>query len=173
VLELPNSSNSFLLLRAHELGISAADTLLLYLVFHLLSSFLAYVTGSLSDRFGSRGILVAGYALYALIYFQFGHTSSATGLWIGFGLLGIYSAMTKGVEKAVVARSAPTDMKATVLGAYSLFTGIGLLPASLLMGVVWQAFGSKAAFYICGIIALITAILIFIVLRKRENMATI
>lgn len=168
-----NSSNSFLLLRAYELGVSAADTLLLYLVFHLLSSLLAYVFGSFSDRFGSRLILTLGYALYAAIYVQFGYSASVADLWIGFGLLGIYSAMTKGVEKAVIAKSAPADTKATALGAYSLFTGIGLLPSSLLMGVVWEAFGSRAAFTLCGGIALLTAVSIYGVLGIKSNKSRI
>ncbi|NEW07661.1 MFS transporter [Paenibacillus sp. SYP-B3998] len=165
-----NSSNSFLLLRANELGVSTENTLLLYLAFHLIASLLSYFSGLISDRFGSRLILTAGYGLYGLIYFQFGFSSSLTELWLGFCLLGIYSALTKGVEKAVIARSAPSEMKATALGAYAMFTGIGLLPASLLMGVVWEVFGATVAFNLCGGIAVLTAILIYWVLSSQRKL---
>ncbi|MGG4458116.1 MFS transporter [Brevibacillus porteri] len=129
-----NSSNSFLLLRATDLGISATSVLLLYLVLHLVASLFSYTSGAISDRFGHKVILTVGYILYGFVYIGFGMVSSVTGLWLLFILYGFYIALTKGIEKSLVASSAPKDLKATSLGMYSMVTGIGLLPASLLTG---------------------------------------
>ncbi|WP_128895833.1 MFS transporter [Longirhabdus pacifica] len=166
---LANSSNAFLLLRANELEVPLENTLLMFLVFHIIASLFSYITGSISDVIGSRFILTIGYITYALIYLLFGFSDSITTLWLGFALLGVYVALTKGVEKAVVARFAPANMKGTALGSYAMFTGVGLLPASLMMGLVWQWFGATIAFSVCAAIAFITAILIFIIIPTRSS----
>ncbi|MCR8842482.1 MFS transporter [Paenibacillus sp. SC116] len=98
-----NSSNSFLLLRASDLGVSVVNVLLLYLLFTLVGSSLSYLSGVLSDRFGRRGILVMGYALYGLVYIGFAEVNSTSGLIVLFTVYGLYITFTKGVEKALVA----------------------------------------------------------------------
>lgn len=164
-----NSSNAFLLLRAADLGVSPANVLLLYLIFHLTASSLSYVSGAFSDRFGRRGILTAGYALYGLVYIGFAKVTTPTGLLLLFILYGLYSALTKGVEKALVADMAGSDVKGTALGFYAMVTGIGLFPASLLTGWLWQAFGAQVSFYINGIIAIGASLLLFTVLAQNNG----
>ncbi|HWI49393.1 MAG TPA: MFS transporter [Rummeliibacillus sp.] len=165
-----NSSNSFLLLRASELGVSTANVLLLYLLFHLTASLLSYVSGFISDKFGRRGILTAGYAIYGIVYLGFGAIHSTLGLVFLFILYGLYSALTKGVEKALVVDLANPESKGTALGFYSMVTGIGLFPASLLTGGLWETFGPEISFYINGVIAIIASILLFIFLASLRNL---
>lgn len=162
-----NSSNSFLLLRAADAGVSIGNVLLLYLLFHLVASSLSYLAGRFSDRFGRKGILVAGYALYGLVYIGFAKVSSTAGFIALFALYGMYSAFTKGVEKALVADIAGPENKGTALGFYSMITGIGLFPASLLTGWLWQSFGAEVSFFINGIIAIIASVLLFRTLSSK------
>jgi len=54
--------------------------------------------------------------------------------------------LTDGVAKALIADLAPADLRATVLGLHSTIVGIGLLPASLLAGLLWSALGPVYAF---------------------------
>ncbi|WP_066399901.1 MFS transporter [Neobacillus mesonae] len=163
-----NSSNSFLLLRASEIGVSTANVLLLYLLFHLTASLLSYLSGSFSDRFGRRGILTAGYAIYGLVYLGFGTVDSSTGLVFLFLFYGLYSALTKGVEKALVVDLASSGSKGTALGFYSMATGIGFFPASLLTGWLWETFGAGTSFYINGFIAIIASVLLFKILPAKK-----
>ena len=135
---LGNSSNQFLLLRTMTLGQTLSGAILMYIVFNLTTTVLATAFGSLSDRVGRRRLLAAGYALYAVLYAAFGilpadRPALLWGFWI---LYGVYYAMTEGVEKALVADLAPPDSRATALGVYHTIVGIGLLPASLLAGLL-------------------------------------
>ncbi|WP_347939577.1 MFS transporter [Peribacillus simplex] len=167
-----NSSNSFLLLRAADLGVSTANVLLLYLLFHLTASLFSYISGAFSDRYGRRGILTVGYALYGFVYIGFAEVNTTIGLIGLFTLYGLYSAFTKGVEKALVADISNPESKGTALGLYAMITGIGLFPASLLTGLLWQIFGAEVSFLINGIIALIASILLFRMLSINVRKAT-
>ncbi|ERI11878.1 MFS transporter [Aneurinibacillus aneurinilyticus] len=167
-----NSSNAFLLLRATDLGISTANVLLLYLIFHLTASAFSYISGAFSDRFGRRGILTVGYALYGFVYIGFAEVTTIFGLIVLFTLYGLYSALTKGIEKALVADIANPGVKGTALGFYAMVTGIGLFPASLLTGWLWQIFGAQVSFYINGIIAIVTSLLLFKVLSFKARKTT-
>lgn len=163
---LANSSNQFLILRASNLGVSMTDALLLYLLFHLTGALFAYPMGRLSDRIGRKGILTAGYLLYGGVYLGFALLDTAKWVGVLFALYGIYSGLTKGVEKALVADAAPADLKATMMGMYSMFVAIGLLPASLLAGWLWNSFGASAPFYFNGALALLTAFLLRMTLKN-------
>jgi len=166
---LANSSNQFLLLRASKAGITTADVLLLYLIFHIVAASFSYPAGLLSDVVGRNKLLVTGYLFYGMVYFGFGIVSSTQWFWLLFTLYGVYTGLTKGVEKALVADVAPKDLKGTVMGLYSMFTGIGLLPASLLTGWLWDKFGAPAPFYFNGVLAVLTAILLYAVLSKKTE----
>lgn len=167
-----NSSNAFLLLRATDLGVSTANVLLLYLIFHLTASAFSYISGAFSDRSGRRGILTVGYALYGFVYIGFAEVTTIFGLIVLFTLYGLYSALTKGIEKALVADIANPGVKGTALGFYAMVTGIGLFPASLLTGWLWQIFGAQVSFYINGIIAIVTSLLLFKVLSFKARKTT-
>lgn len=164
-----NSSNSFLLLRVANLGFSNQSVLLMYLLFHLTASSFSYISGAFSDKYGRRGILTAGYVLYGVVYIGFGEVHSVIGLVILFILYGLYSALTKGVEKALVVELASPDARGTALGFYAMVSGIGFFPASLLTGWLWQQFGATTSFYINGVIALITALLLMRVLKSIKE----
>lgn len=161
---LANSSNQFLILRASEAGISTSNVLLLYLLFNIAAALLSFPAGRLSDIAGRKGVLTAGYLLYGLTYIGFGVMHSIQGYWLLFALYGIYTGLTKGVEKALIADISPPEFRATTLGAYSMFVGVGLLPASIITGWLWDRFGASAPFYFSGGLALLTAGLLCLVL---------
>ncbi len=139
IFTLGNSSNQFLLLRSMDLGHALSTVVLMYLSFNLSSSALSYLFGSWSDSAGRKKILVAGYLIYSAVYSSFGWVTSenASLLWVFWPLYGVYYAMTEGVEKAFVCDIAPGRSRATALGFHQATVGIGLLPASLIAGVLF------------------------------------
>ncbi len=164
---IANSSNQFLILRASDIGMTTDKILLLYLVYHLSTSILSYPIGFLSDKIGRKNLLVGGYILYGFIYVAFAMIHSAQWIWLLFVLYGIYTGMTKGVEKALVADRAPSHLKGTMMGLYAMITGIGLLPASILTGFIWDHFGAASSFYFNGVLALVSAGFIYLVLSRK------
>jgi MFS family permease len=165
IFTLGNSSNQFLLLRAQKLGNPLATVILMYLVYNIVYGLFAYPASRLSDRIGRKKILVAGYLFYGIVYFGFGAFSSAGMLWLLFGIYGLYIGFTEGVEKALVADIAPPNLKATAIGLHATLVGIGLLPASLLAGLLWQYFGPVAPFYFGGALGIISSAGLWFILK--------
>jgi MFS family permease len=154
---LGNSSNEFLLLRGKNLGYDDATVILLYLFYNIIYTLVSWPAGRWSDRIGRKTLLVLGYLTYGVVYFGFALAAPSL-LWGLFGFYGIYIAFTEGVEKAFVSDIAPKDLRATLIGLHATFTGIGLLPASLIAGFLWDAFGPAATFYFGGGMGLLAAV---------------
>lgn len=167
---LGNSSNAFLLLRAGSAGFDAQSVILLYFLFNIVTSLLAYPLGRLSDRIGRRALLVGGYFLYGLVYIGFAHVSTKAGMITLFAAYGIYTAMTAGTERALITEIAPADLKGTMLGLHGTLVGIGLLPASLIAGFLWNTFGAAAPFWFGGVLGLAAAVAVaFVLSRPRRS----
>ena len=167
VFTLGNSSNTFLLLRAKDLGFPTTGAILLYLVYNIVYGFVSYPAGNMSDRFGRKRLLVAGYGLYGLVYFGFafvGTSDSAWALWGLFGMYGLYSALTDGIEKAFIADLAPENLRATAIGLHATMVGIGLFPASFIAGELWSSAGPMAAFSFGGTMGIAAALALSLLL---------
>lgn len=167
---LGNSSNQFLLLRSADLGLALRDTLLLYFVFNLTVTALARRAGALSDRWGRKPLLVAGFLVYALVYAGFGLITPENRGWLWglWPLYGVYYALTEGVEKAFVARLAPPDSRASALGYAHWIHGLGLLPASVGAGLLYAL--SPAAPFLAGAgCALLAAAILAALVRETPG----
>ena len=167
LFSLGNSSNAFLLLKATAAGYSASSVLLLYLVYHLVSTVFALPLGKLSDRIGRRKLVVPGYLIYGVVYLGFAFFTSKISLMILFGIYGLYQAIISGAEKAFITEYAPKEAKGTIIGLYGTCQGIGLLFASLLAGGLWSWLGVSAPFVFGGIMGFTAAILAFVVMTMR------
>ena len=143
---LGNSSDAFLLLRAQAFGVPASSLPLLWMVLNLVKSVSSYPAGVLSDRIGRRKLIVGGWCLYAVVYACFGLASEAWHIWGLFLIYGLFFGMTESAERALVADFFPDAQRGRAFGAFNFVTGLGALPASLLMGWLWTVFGPFAAF---------------------------
>ncbi len=160
---LGNSSNTFLLLRATDLGYRPTDVIALYFVYNIAYALLSYPAGHLSDMLGRRQVLVAGYLLYAAVYAGFAFMGEGVRSWLPwllFLVYGAHSAATDGVEKAFIAELAPTHLRASSIGLQAAIMGVGLFPASVLTGVIWAAAGPVAALSVGACTGVTAAILL-------------
>lgn len=169
---LGNSTDAFLLLRAGDLGVSAVAIPLLWAFFHVVKMASVYPFGALSDRLGRRGMILAGWGVYALAYLGFGRASSEWQIWALFAFYGLFYGLTEGTEKALLADMVPAEQRGSAFGWYHCAIGIGALPASLLFGWLWQQFGAAAAFDLgaglAGLAALLLWLLVSAPKRGRE-----
>ena len=166
---LGNSSNSFLLLRAYDIGFDSSSTILLYFVYNLTASLFAIPCGKLSDQIGRKHLLVGGYLTFSLVYFGFAFCTSKPLMILIFVIYGIYTAMTAGAERAFIAEIAPANLKGTMLGLHSTLVGIALLPASVIAGFLWDKIGVFTPFMFGAILSLIAALLLATKMRKPNQ----
>lgn len=164
---LGNSTDAFLLLRAGQLGVAPALVPILWAMLHVVKALSSTPGGILSDRLGRKPLIVAGWFLYAAVYFAFGRASEEWQAWALFAVYGIYFGLTEGVEKALVADLVAPERRGAAFGWYNLAIGVGALPASLLFGALWDRWGSTAAFDFGALLALVAAAGMAIVAPKR------
>jgi len=166
---LGNSSNTFILLKAQEQGFSAAQVILLYLLFNVSTSVLAIPSGRLSDRIGRSKILVTGYLIYGLVYLGFALVSAKLAVISLFIAYGAYTALISGAERAFIAENAPTGLNGTVLGLYGMLQGFGLLLSSIIAGLLWAHVNSSAPFLLGGSIGILSALFIWVIFYKADS----
>ena len=159
VFTLGNSTDALLLVKASETDIKLAYVPFAYLVFNGVSVLFAMPFGRLSDRIGRERLLIAGYLIYAGVYFGFGTFDTAGPIFLLFAAYGLYSALTDGNQKALVSDFLGKENKGTGFGLYHALLGITLLPASLIAGMLYDHVDASAPFYFGGAMSLLAAVL--------------
>ena len=154
VFTLGNSTDAFLLLRAAQLGVPAALVPILWAMLHVVKSASSTPGGALSDALGRKPLIVAGWLLYAGVYFAFGRATDPWQAWVLFAVYGVFFGLTEGSEKALVADLVPAARRGTAFGWYNLAVGLAALPGSLLFGALWDWRGPSTAFTFGAVLAL-------------------
>ncbi|MDA8157231.1 MAG: MFS transporter [Actinomycetota bacterium] len=173
IFALGNSSDVFLILRARQIGVSTVMIPMVYLLFNLVYSISAVPAGMLADRFGRKRIILAGFVLFAVLYYGFAVASNVRAVWILFGFYGLFMGITEGIQKAFIATILPPDFKATAFGVFNTVTGIAMLPASLFGGWLWDHVSPSATFYFGSITAILSALLFVILIIKIRAIPSI
>ena len=173
IFTLGNSTDALLMVKANEVGVKVTFIPLVYLISSVVSVVLAIPFGVLSDRIGREKLLVAGFLIYAGVYFGFGFTRNIDTIVILFALYGVYSASTDGVQKALISDLTAKNKKGTGLGIYHALIGITLLPASLIAGTLYDKINSSIPFYFGSATAVLSALLMMVFVitgpKKREG----
>jgi len=164
---LSNSTDSFLILRARNIGVSIKGSLLLWSAHHCMKVLSSLWGGDLSDRLGRKRLIVSGWILYAAVYAGFAFVSNQYSIWVLFLIYGIYFGLAEGAEKALVADLVKPEQRGTAYGLYNLAFGITVFPASLLMGIIWDWKGPTAAFLVSAILGAIAALLLLLMVKPH------
>jgi len=162
---LGNSSDSFIILRAQERGLSVLQTMFMLMTFTAIYTVLSGPLGALSDKIGRRRLIIAGWLAYGLVYLGFAFSQAGWHIWALFGLYGVYYAATEGTAKALVADLVPDAQRGTAYGLFNAAIGLTALPASVIAGLLWQGagawtgFGASAPFFFGAAMALLAMLL--------------
>lgn len=146
VFTLARFSEAFLLLRAQQLGFSAAWVPLVMVVmagFYMLS---AYPVGKWSDRVSRHAPLSVGLLLLVLADLVQASATSVPMVLLGVALWGLHMGFSQGILAALVADTTPAELKGSAFGLFNLFSGAALLLASVLAGWLWQQYGAATTF---------------------------
>ena len=166
---LGNSTDAFLLLRANQLGVAVALAPILWAFLNLIKAALGTWGGALSDRVGRKPLIVAGWAIYALVYFGFSRATHQWHAWALFASYAVFYALTEGTEKALVADLVPKERRGAAFGWFNLAIGLGALPASLIFGAIWDRAGSATAFTFGATLAILAAFGMLIVAPNQSR----
>jgi len=166
---LARFSEAFLVLRANNLGVPLAAVPLVMVFMNIVYASVAYPFGKVSDKIGRGGLLMLG---VFILFFSNIALAKASGLLLlgaGIFLWGLHLGITEGLMSAVVADSAPGDMKGTAFGFFNLASGISVLIASVAAGFLWQRYGAPATFYFGAIFSAATFIAVILTFKAFKN----
>ncbi|CZU98721.1 MFS transporter [Enterobacter ludwigii] len=156
VFTLARFSEAFLVLRAQQSGVPLALIPLVMVVMNVIYSFSAYPFGKLSDGMSHTRLLQWGLVVLIAADVVLALSTHWTGIIVGVALWGMHMGMTQGLLAAMVAKTAPADLRGTAFGLFSLVSGVGLLMASVGAGAIWELWGAEYTFYAGAVICLLT-----------------
>jgi MFS family permease len=165
LFSIGNSSDTFLILRAQNVGVSLLAIPLVYALFNFIYASASIPLGSLSDKIGREKVIILGWLCYSLAYFGFGLAKSGYQIWLLFAFYGIYYATTEGVAKAFVADIIPVEYRGRAYGIYNAIIGLVTLPASIIAGFLWEKVSPAAPFFFGSIISVAATFTLFLFIR--------
>ncbi|MFY9317547.1 MAG: MFS transporter [Burkholderiales bacterium] len=146
VFTLARFSEAFLLLRAQQLGLPDAWAPLVLIVMNVVFAASAYPFGKLADRMSHRKLLAWGLGLLIAADLVLAQAGGLAAVAAGVALWGLHMGMTQGVLAAMVADAAPADLRGTAYGFFNLASGVAMLAASVLAGLLWDRLGAGTTF---------------------------
>ena len=155
IFMLTRFSEAFLVLRGLQAGIPIALTPLVMVAMNLIYAASAYPFGKLSDRVQHTRLLALGLVVLIAADLVLAHSHHWSIVLVGVALWGIHMGMTEGLLAAMVADTAPADLRGTAYGFFNLMSGLAMLVASGLAGFVWDRFGAANTFYTGAAIGLL------------------
>jgi sugar phosphate permease len=164
---LANSSDTFLLLKASDIGLSPVAIVMIYALYNISYSLFSFPAGKLSDRFGRWTLIASGWLVYAAVYALISVSDSAS-IWGIFRGYGLYMALTEGVSKALIIDSVPSDLKGAALGILYLLLGLTSFSSNIIAGYAWDNISKDSPFLIGSTFALIATFFALMLGRKER-----
>ena len=146
VFTLARFSEAFLVLRAQQSGIALALVPLVMVAMNAIYAASAYPFGKLSDRMRHRTLLGLGLLVLLAADLVLAHDGHWSTVLAGVALWGIHLGMTQGLLATMVANTAPADLRGTAFGMFNLVSGVAMLIASAVAGLLWEQLGASFTF---------------------------
>jgi MFS family permease len=162
VFTLSRFSEAFLVLQGIHAGLLPELTPLSLVAMNLAYLLSAYPVGKLSDRLPKQYLLVAGCGILAVANGVLALATNPLLLIVGALLWGLHMGFTEGVFAAMVANTAPKDLRGSAFGIFNLLRGLVLLVASIIAGLLWDRIGPQATFGFGSALALLTVVALWL-----------
>jgi MFS family permease len=143
---LARFSEAFLVLRAQQGGLAIAWAPLVLIAMNVVYSLGAYPFGRLADTMSHRKLLAIGLGVLITADAFLAASDRGVLLWTGILLWGLHMALTQGLLATMVADTAPAALRGTAFGVFNLASGIAMLIASALAGLLWDRLGGASTF---------------------------
>jgi len=146
LLTLARFSEAFLVLRAASVGLEAASVPLVLVAMNVVYALSAYPAGVAADRMSRRTLLAFGLGALIAADLILAAAASTMIVFVGVGLWGLHMGLTQGLLAMLVAATAPANLRGTAFGVFNLATGVLLLLASVVAGLLWTHLGPSVTF---------------------------
>lgn len=157
---LARFSEAFLVLRAQQSGMALALVPLVMMLMSIVYAGSAYPFGKLSDNMSHIRLLVLGLLVLIAADLVLAYSSHWSMVVAGVTLWGLHMGMTQGLLATMVADTAPADLRGTAYGFFNLMSGIAMLIASVVAGILWDRFGANYTFDAGAIFCIIVLLVI-------------
>ncbi len=147
VFTLARFSEAFLVLRAEQSGVPLALVPLVMVAMNGVYAASAYPFGRLADRMNHRTLLALGLGVLIAADLVLASGTHWGTLLAGVALWGVHMGLTQGLLATMVADTAPADLRGTAFGFFNLVSGVAMLLASVLAGLLWDGLGAAFTFY--------------------------
>ncbi|MBE0613387.1 MAG: MFS transporter [Burkholderiales bacterium] len=166
VFTLARFSEAFLILRAQQQGLPDSYAPMVLVVMSLVYALSAYPLGKLADRMSHMKLLAAGLIVLIAADLVLAQAQGLAAVALGVALWGLHLGMTQGLLATMVADTAPAHLRGTAFGFFNLASGIAMLVASVLAGLLWDRLGPGVTFYAGAVFS--AAALLMLLLRSRR-----
>lgn len=173
IFTLGNSADAFLLLRLTETAGGPQLIPLFWSLLHVVKMSVSLIGGAASDRFGRRPLIATGWVVYAAVYAGFAVSTSLWAMVSWFLFYGVYYGCVEGTERALVADFVRATERGRAFGIYNAVTGLGALVSSVAFGFIWNVFGAAVAFASGAVLAIVAALLLFVLVPSPTDNPTI
>ncbi len=153
---LARFSEAFLVLRAQQGGMPVAWVPLVMVAMNVVYALSAYPFGHLSDRMNHGKLLMLGLLVLIAADLVLASGNHWSVVLVGVMLWGLHLGMTQGLLATMIADVAPEDLRGTAYGCFNLVSGIAMLAASALAGLMWDRLGAAFTFYTGAVFCALT-----------------
>jgi MFS family permease len=160
VISLARFSEAFLILRASNLKVPLTYIPLVLVVMSLIYALSAYPAGKLSDRMPRHYLLALGMLMLMLSCIVLAIANNYWLLFSGIALWGLHMGFSQGILASMVADTANESYRGTAFGVFNLVSGLGLLLASTIAGILWEYINPSATFVFGASVSILSVVLI-------------
>ena len=151
-------SEAFLVLRAQQAGLSLTLVPLVMVVMNVVYASAAYPAGRAADGHDPRVLLMLGLVVLVIADIVLARAGSASMVLAGAAIWGLHMALTQGLFSKLVADVAPAGLRGTAFGVFNLVSGVSVLVASTVAGILWSRYGYAATFFGGALFAALAAV---------------
>ena len=169
VFTLARFSEAFLILRAQQQGLPDTYAPLVMVVMNVVYALVAYPIGKLADRMSHMTLLGAGLVALVIADLVLAQAPGLAAVALGVVFWGLHMGMTQGLLATMVADRAPAHLRGTAFGFFNLASGVAMLIASVLAGLLWDKLGAAVTFYAGALFSVVA--LSMLVLESRRSSA--
>jgi len=166
---LARFSEAFLVLRAQQGGMPVAWVPLVMVAMNVVYSLSAYPFGRLSDRMSHAKLLMLGLVVLIVADLVLASGNDWAIVLAGVLLWGLHMGMTQGLLATMIAGTAPEDLRGTAYGFFNLVSGLAMLAASAIAGLLWDRFGAAFTYYAGAVFCLLSLSVLGVAPQYRQR----